>query len=247
MKQEKNLDKIQNEKNTANIPSGEQPKLFEKIQQYVDENRKLVYSISGGIIFLVVVIFIVNYISKKTAEDNKNSASFALSKVVPIYQEKNYEKALVGDKKVLVDNRPMLGLTEIANKYSGTESAPLACLYAADCFYNLSKFQEAFNYYKKALEAKSQFILEGANAGMGVASEAMGKYSEAIEYYSQAVTLAKIPGNKSKYMYFQGLCYEKIGNKEKAELLYREIIAENSTEFIGPAKSGLIRIGTIIE
>jgi tetratricopeptide (TPR) repeat protein len=96
-------------------------------------------------------------------------------------------------------------------------------------------------------KAESPIIKEGSYAGLGACAESEGKYQEAIENYEKAIALAKMPGSKNRYQYFQGLCYEKLGDKEKAGKLYKEIITENASEFVNYAKGGLTRIGMIIE
>ncbi len=228
-------------------PAGEETNTVAKIQAYIEEHRNLVIGVSVGIIVVVIGLFLLNNYMKKKEAENIENASFALSKVQQIYLANDYEKALHGDQQILVNNRPMLGLVEIADKYDGTKSAKVAALYAADCYVKLGKYKEAIPYFEEAAESESAVIKEGAFAGLGICSEFEGNYSEAAESYEKAIAYAKVPANKDRYKYFQGLCYEKMGEKEKAENLFREIIAKDASEFVNMAKGALARVGTIIE
>src|SRR3989339_254906 len=53
---------------------------------------------------------------------------------------------------------------------------------------------------------------------------------------------------KFRYIYFSGLCSEKVGDKKTAEGKFRQIVLESTySEFSNYAKIGLTRLGTIIE
>lgn len=247
LKEQKDQFKTESNKNIAVGPAGEKTNMVAQLQSYIENNRKMVMGVSIGVIILVVAIFLgKNWIEKANMEKNTN-ASFALSKVLPYIMANEFEKALNGDKQALVNGKPLMGLIEIVKNYEGTKPGKIAALYAGNCYINLNKYAEAGKYFKIAAESESAVIKEGANAGLGACSETEGKYDEAIQNYEKAIIVAKTPGTRNRYQYFQGLCYEKLGQKDKAEKLYREIIAENGSEFVGMAKGGLIRIGTIIE
>jgi len=240
---EKNIEQF-NQKNAAVTggPAGEEANTIAKIQRFIEEKRNLVIGVSIAVIVLVVGVFLLNNYLKKQAVENESAASFALSKVVDIYLANDYQKALDGDKTILVDGRPMLGLKEIADKYDGTKPAQIAALYAAESLVSLGKHQEAEKYLKQAAESEAAVIKEGAYAGLGVCSEVSGNYEEALNNYEKAIAYSKNPGTKNRYMYFQGLCYEKLGRKDEAEKLYKDIIAENTSEFVALAKGGLARL-----
>ncbi len=247
LKEQNDQLKSQSTTNTAANPAGEKVNMVAKMQSYIENNRKMVMGVSIAIIVIVIAVFLgKNWIEKSNAEKN-SSASFALSKVLPYLMGNDFDKALNGDKSVIVNGKPVLGLIEIVKNYEGTKPGKIAALYAGNCFVSLDKYAEAGKYFKIATESESAVIKEGANAGLGVCSESEGKFEEAVQNYEKAILVAKTPGTRNKYEYFQGLCYEKLGQKEKAEKVYRDIIAENASEFVGMAKGGLIRIGTIIE
>ena len=246
----KELDSIKNNKKksgTTTAASADKLSTVARIQLLIEERRNLVIGISAFVIIAVIGIFLLANYMKTSSEEKNNSASFALAKAQELFLANNYNNALYGDKKILVNNKPMLGLVEIVNKYDGTKPAQIAALYAGSCFINLNKTSEAVRYFSISSESESAIIKEGSFAGLAACAESQGKYSEAIDNYEKAIALSKMPGSRNRYQYFQGLCYEKLGQKEKAGKLYRDIVNENASEFAAYAKGGLSRIGMIIE
>jgi tetratricopeptide (TPR) repeat protein len=227
------------------------PSIADKINMFVDENRKLVSWVSIGAVLLVVVVYFVTNSIKKSALENQEKAATALSRVLPLYNAKDpasMQIALYGDKTAKIRGEAVIGLVDIANKYEGSPEGKLSALYAANLFALQKKNGEAEKYFKIALESDSKLVVEGAYAGLGATQEAKGKYDEAIANYKKAVDNFTNFASKNRYEYFQGLCYEKLGKKDEAVKIYQGIIAENKTsEFIGRAKGGLVRLGTVIE
>ncbi len=233
-------------------PNVEAPKsVFDRVTNFVAHNSKLVSWVSiGAVLIVVIAYFGINYYTKSQAE-NKEKAATALSRVLPLYQAKDAEsiqKALYGDPSTLVRNEPVIGLIDIINRYDGTPQAKLASLYAANLLVLTNKNDEAEKYFKIALKADSKLVLEGAYAGLGAIAESRGKFEDAVSSYKKAVDNYTNYASKNRYEYYMGLCFEKLGKKEDAEKIYRSIIGENKTyDFIGRAKAGLVRLGTIIE
>ena len=121
-------------------------------------------------------------------------------------------------------------------------------MYAGNSLISLNKWSEAKEFFEKASGASSKVITQGGIAGLGACLEHDGKYTEAAEKYEAASKLSVDENLQSRYNFYSGLCFEKAGNKIKAEELYRSILKSSQvTEFSMLAKAGLIRIGTIIE
>jgi tetratricopeptide (TPR) repeat protein len=233
---------------TVNVgPAGEETNTVAKIQAFIEDNRNLVIGVSAGIIILVVGIFLLNNYMQEKEKENNESASFALSFAQELYLGNDYEKALYGDSTKLVNNRPAPGLVEIVEKYEDTKPAKVAALYAGDCYFNLGDYDKAAKYFEIATESESPVIKEGAYAGLAVCSEIKGDFKQAADNYEKAIAYAKTTEAKNRYEYFQAICYEKLGETEKAELLYKKIIAEDVSEFVNLSKGALARIGTKIE
>lgn len=230
----------ENEELTVEVTNGTEEKALNFFQRY----GKFVII---GAVAVVVVVAGWWYLSTKSAE-NEKLASVALSRIFPYYQNGEYMQALTGDKVPPVRNEKVLGLKVIADEYSGTAAGKLAAFYSGEALLSLNKAQEARAYFEKASKSESDAIKVGANAGLGACSEAENNFNEAVSYYEKAAEMSEEPGTKARYNFYAAMCYEKLGNKEKAIQIYKDIMnAREMNEFIGLAKSSLVRLGTIIE
>lgn len=219
-----------------------------RFQRFIENNRKLVMWVSFGIVAVTVLFFIIRSWSEKKSEENVKMASVALNRILEYYNKSDYMKSLYGDSTKMIRGQRVIGLIEIVEEYDGTEQADIAKLYAGNCYLGMQKSGEAISYFDKALGSESVMVQMGANAGMGAANEMSGNFKAAIDNYDKAAGLSEIEDVKFRYIYFSGLCSEKIGDKKTAEGKFRQIVLESMySEFANYAKIGLTRLGTIIE
>ncbi|MCX6153817.1 MAG: hypothetical protein NT007_06645 [Candidatus Kapabacteria bacterium] len=216
----------------------------DKLHSFIVQNRIAV--IGAGIGLVILIGFLIYMFSQ--GEEKGQRASLALSRVLPLYSSGDFEKALKGDNVAKVRGEDIAGFESIVDQYSGTESGKTAALYAGDCCIKTNKSEEAEKYFEIAAKSKSTIIITGANAGLGMVREIKGDFKEASTYYEKASQNAEDEVSKLKYQFYSALCLEKSGDNQKAEKIYKDIIAENQySEFANQAKTGLIRLGTIIE
>lgn len=225
--------------------------LTARINLHLRNNYKLwSYIVLGVILSIVVIYFAVDYFKKARANDIEEAGT-AIARLIPAINQKDPESiriALYGDKSIVIRNKPLIGLIEIAKKYDNLPQGKLAALYAGNLFMVDKKFSEAEKYFKQATDADSKLVLQGAYAGLGSIAEYQNNFQKAIENYEKAVKNYADYGSKNRYEYYMGLCYEKLNKKEEAIKIYNGIISENkSYEFVGRAKMGLVRLGTVIE
>ncbi len=222
-----------------------------RMNLHLKNNYKLWSYIVIGLLLLIVIIYFAFDYFKKSREKDIEEAGTAITRLLPAYNQKDPEAiriALYGDKSIVIRNKPLIGLVEIAKKYDNIPQGKLAALYAANLFMVENKYADAEKYYKQATDADSKLVLQGAYAGLGTIEEYKGNFANALSNYEKAVKNSADFGSKNRYEYYMGLCYEKLNKKDEAIKLYKGIINENkSYEFIGRAKMGLVRLGTIIE
>lgn len=218
-----------------------------RFQQFFDTYRKQINIGAVALIAIIALIFVIRYFVSKSEQEKEIKASVALSRIMDYLNNADYPKALYGDNTRQVRGEKVIGLVEIVKEYESTPQGKLAALYAGNCFLYFEKYTQSIEYFKIASNSKAEIVLEGANAGMAVAFEKMNNFEQAAKYWSNASNLADAIPIKDRYAYFEALCYEKLGNKNSAEKLYRTIIGHNQSEFVGLAKGGLVRLGTIIE
>lgn len=242
--EQKHLNEMENEDERDVISFETELGTTSKFQLFVQSHWK---TISIGFAALAVIVGIF-FFMKHLNEKKRMEASAALSRIMPMYEQGDYMKALTGDGVPPVLGQKVLGLKALVEEYGSTPAGKLAALYAGDAFLALNKAGEAKTYYEKASEADSDYLKRGANAGLGACLENVKNYKEAADYYLKAAEMSEEPGIKSRYTYYSGLCYEKLGDKTNAEKMYREVLdVRQMNEFTGFAKSALIRLGMIIE
>ncbi len=197
---------------------------------------------------IIVIVGLVLFIRSNNAKNEANAAK-ALSRIEKYYLEGSYENALNGnDSLPTVRGEKIVGLVKIVEEYGSTAAGERAALYAADCYFNLKKTSDAKIYYEKILKSDIDVIKTGGLAGTAACNEIDKNYSEAAENYLKAAELIPDDMQKLRYMYFAGLCKEKLGDTEAALKIYRDIVNLNKYgEFNNLAKSGLVRLGTDIE
>jgi tetratricopeptide (TPR) repeat protein len=202
------------------------------------------------IIGAVAIIVIALGISYYQWNKNKTAveATKAITLIIPVYQQGQFDQALNGMKNVMIGDKPILGLKEIADKYTSIEPGKQAALYAANCYIYTNKFTEAERYLKIASESSNKLVQTGANGGFGVVKEMQGKYAEAASYYQKAAETSDNDLFKSKHLLFAGLCLEKSGDKNKAIENFKQVVGTNKvSEFGKMAKSRLAVLGIIID
>ena len=248
MKEEKELNKKENQKIKPTVPgTTDKENKVAKFQNYIQTNSKLIIYVSVGIIVVTALFFLIKAKLESSAEENKNLASTAVSRILPYFQSGDYQSALYGDSTKRMRDQDIIGLVAIVDRYESTPQGKVAALYAGNSFLSLNKPEEAIKYFKIALDSKGEVVLQGANAGLGATFETTNNFEEAVKYYAKAAELSITVATKNRYQYYTAVCYEKKGDKTNAEKIYRDIISEGGSEFVGLSKIGLIRIGTIID
>ncbi len=211
---------------------------------FIQKYRNIIIIVS----IAIVVIGALSYFFKVQSDAKSNKASLALSRVLPFYATQDYDRALNGDPSVRVRGEKIMGLKAIVEEYGSTESGMLAALYAGNIMLDKGQVNEAKKYFETAGDSESELVVTGANAGIAACYEKENNFAEAAKLYEKTSKTATEGGIKERYLLYAGLCWEKANNKEAAIKFFREVIGlDEYSEFAGDAKSGLVRLGTIIE
>ncbi|MBI3259727.1 MAG: tetratricopeptide repeat protein [Ignavibacteriae bacterium] len=209
----------------------------------LQRNIKLILIGLGVVVVAITAIIFYN----KSKETKEQEASVALSRVMVFIESGDNDKAFNGDPQKLVRGTPIVGLKTIVDEYGGTRNGEVAAVYAGNALLAKKKYAEAEEYFSKGLGSESKEVTVASNAGLAVCKESKNEYSGAAEQYEKAASMSNQPSVIGKYKLYAAMNYEKANNKEKSEKLYREIIQGESAEFVAEAKSGLTRLGMIIE
>ncbi len=213
-------------------------------EYFVQNNRNMIIIVSVVLIAAIGALFYF----RSTMQTASKEASIALARIMPYYSNQNYELALNGNPQLKMRGEQVIGLLKIVDNYKSSREGKLAALYAGNCYLGLNKYDKAEEYFDIAKDSKSHLVESGAFAGLAVCHENGGNYEDAARNYKKAAEILGDVPARAKFKYYTGLCYEKSGEASKAETIYREIINRYEySEFTGPAKTGLIRLGMIIE
>jgi len=246
-------DKISKEQKTPkskdkDLATEQSDNLVVRAQQFIYNNSKAVSYSLIGLIVLVTLVFVLNNLMEKSGEENRQKAMVALTRILPYYEAPDYKRALFGDSTKTVRGDRIIGLLEIIEKYEDTDQGKLAAFYAGSSYLALNKTKEAIEYFEIATDSPSNVVLTGTYAGLGACYEEMKDYDNAVDYYGKASELAVTYAAKYRYSYYTAKTYEKKGDKESAEKIYREIIAKDKfSEFSNYARAGLVRLGMKID
>ena len=132
-----------------------------------------------------ILLIIAGCLAYKTfvAEPRENKASTAMAKAQEMFAERDFQKALNGDKT----NEGFLSVIE---NYGGTDAANLAKGYAGLCYAQMGKWQEAVKYLED-FSPKSDAIISPAIVGaLGNTYANTGKVDEAISTLKEAASMA---------------------------------------------------------
>lgn len=213
-------------------------------QNFITKNLKFILI---GLGVVIAIVLAVVYFNTKSKQESEQAASM-ISRILAYYETGDYDKALNGDTKQTYTGEQYKGLKYIADEFSGTDQGKLASMYVGNIYLSKAKYSDAKRYFEMAQKSGNKDVQNGSKAGLAACLETENKYEEAGNLYEEAAKSIVDNDLQSRYMYYSGLCFEKSGNKEKAEKIYRDISMKSGlTEFGQLAKQGLIRIGTIIE
>jgi TolA-binding protein len=146
-----------------------------KVEDIFEKNKSIFTYIGGAILALVAAYFAYNYY--KAGQEKEAQA--AMFDAVYSFEADSLNKALKGQGG-------NLGLTAIADDYSGTSAGKLASLYAGVALMNQGKFVEAieklenFNANDQVLQAKTYCLI-------GDCYSETGKNDDAVNFYQKAV------------------------------------------------------------
>lgn len=185
---------------------------FEKYQ-----SRIFIY---GAVLVIVVAVIIwyQNNESKKDAE-----AGLELSRIMTLYDQGSYLEAIEGKQGTNI-----IGLKSLVDKYGGTENGETAKIYLANCYSFLSKYDDAFKYYKD-YDGSIDYFKAASLAGQAGHYAMNGDYEKAANLYLNASKQSSVNSQNPDYMLNAGIYFLKTGEEEQAKILFGNIKEDYST------------------
>lgn len=191
---------------------------YSKAEKYIDENKKSLLIILGGIFLVIGGYFAWDRLYVQPQEDEAVQNMFYAQQY---FEADSLDKAIKGDGQ-------HKGFVNIIDEYSVTKSANLAHYYLGVCYLKKGKFDDAINELKQ-FDTDNDILGPVAIGAMGDANMELGKTDEAISMYLKA---AKVGDNKFTtpiYLMKAGGAYEDTKNYENALKIYEQIKTDYPT------------------
>lgn len=185
---------------------------FDKTENYIEQNRKSLALIVGGVILLVGIYFGWKYLYLKPRSDEASSKMY---KAEMYFAKDSFNLAING-------NGDTAGFAEIVKDYGMTKAGNLSKYYLGVCYLRTAQ-------YDKAIESLQDFdsddmFLSAMSLGLiGDAYMEQGKTDDAIEYYQKAAKKNPNKFTSPVYLKKAGYAYEDKGQKEEALKMYTQI------------------------
>jgi len=191
-------------------------KSYVKVTQLYNENRRLISYVTGAVIILVIALVVYG---RNRAASNVG-ASTALGSVYQLFDNGQYQLAIDG-----IPERNVKGLRSIVDDYGNSNAGEIARFYLANAYYNLGKYQDALDQFKKF--SPSDETLEISRlSGIGCCYEALGMRKDAAVSFEKAADKdPKSPGC-AENISNAARNYAAAGQKDEALVLLKKLKKE---------------------
>ncbi len=192
---------------------------YSKVLEFIDlYSKQLMVGIA-----VVAVVIVSTIIYQNKVEADNIAATSALSKIVPNYEQKNYNDAIVGQP-----GTDLIGLKTIVENYGSTEQGEVAKLYLANSYYYTGKYDEALKVYSDI--SNSHYSLHAAAlAGEGACYEEKGDFVKAGHSYEKAAHVYKYNALNPSYLLHSGIAYLKAKKYDEAQTVLKLVETDYKT------------------
>ena len=196
---------------------------------FVKEYQKQLLLMAGAFVLVAVVFSSVMYSFQKA----ENSAATMVTQALTRYDQANDpEKGYIE----IEDD-----FKTIFSDFSNTAAGKQALIQFAKISYDTAKFDQSYEYYKKAFEAyKDEALMENfLLLSLGNICLAKKNYDEAKKYFKQ-VEQGKTDLFKDEAKFALAMLYDSDNNIAESKKMYEDIVAEYADSMYAPiAKSKL--------
>lgn len=203
-----------------------------KTEQFIENNQKKIMYVVGGLIVIVLLVFVYIKFFKAPKELEAYNAIFQAEKY---FNNDSINKALNGDGV-------NLGFIAIADDYSGTKSGNLAKFYAGICYMNLAQNDSTAKkteYLNSAIEfledfdADDKIVAPNAYGAMGDAYLDLDDKEKAMSFYEKAINASENVFTKPYFLMKAGQLSSIMGDHEKSLKFFNTIKTDFYQSFEG--------------
>jgi len=197
---------------TTNEPIGLTVEL-RKGEAFIEKNWKIL----GGALAAVILLVVAGFLWSNHMDSVEKDAQKAIATSQNLFMAQQYEQALNGD------GTGSVGFLNVIDNYSGTKTANLAKLYAAICYANTGKVDEAIKMFEDFDQKDDQMISPVSLAALGNCYIQKGENDKGVELIIKAAKKADNDAISPALLLQAGQTYEGMGQADKALELYKEI------------------------
>ncbi len=187
-------------------------KTLSKGEAWFEQNWKKV--VLGLLALIVIAAGIYGYQHMSSSKEAKAQAAIANAQSAFAMQQ--YEQALNGDGAAA-------GFTKIMKEYSGTKTANLAKLYAAICYAQTGKTDDAIKMFEDYDKQDDATISPAAIAALGNCYIQKGNNEKGVELLLKAAKTADNDALTPVFLLQAGQVYEAMNQNDKALEIYNQI------------------------
>ncbi|MEM9856392.1 MAG: tetratricopeptide repeat protein [Bacteroidota bacterium] len=210
----KNKKKTEEKSNSALENSEVLADQFSRTEEFIENNKTLVFGVAGVLFLIVAGFFGWNYY-QTSQNDLAQSEMF---QAIYYFESDSLDLALNGDGN-------NLGFVDISSEYSLTDAGNLANFYAGSAYMKQGKFKLAMLYLED-FNSNDNLVQARAYSLIGDANMELGEFEQAASYYDKAANYKPNRFFSPQYLMKQGLAYEKANNNQAAIEAYNTIIEE---------------------
>lgn len=200
-------------KKNIKVESNEFDETIQASTSFVEKNIKpLGYGI--GAILIIVIGFLL--VHQFVIVPRNHKADEALFEAQQQFMNGNYEKALNGENG-------QMGFLAVANQYGSTKAGNLATLYAAMCYAQTEKYQEAVNMLEDYDDCGDEMVSPSAIGLLGNCYAELGQNDKAVKLLLKAADKADNNTLSPMYLVQAGQIYEALGQNDKALECYEKV------------------------
>jgi tetratricopeptide (TPR) repeat protein len=208
-------------------------------QDWFSRNKNTAYIALGVLVAAIAGLYFYN----QNKEEQNERASALLSRIVPMYLQGDYRKAVDGDPSQKVGNESTLGLRQIVSEYGSTDAGNQAALFLANSYYYLGQPDSALAMFDK-VDIDAPVVQASVEAGRAAVLEDKGNKAEAAKLFESAAKRSEENPLNADYYLSAAQGYEAAGNKDEAIRLYKMLLEEyQGTQYDDAAKRALIKLG----
>ncbi|MFM7016051.1 MAG: YfgM family protein [Bacteroidota bacterium] len=185
---------------------------IDKVEHYVQDNKKSLTIIIGAAVLIVLAYFAYTNFILAPQEEKAQNAMFAAERY---FGQDSIKQSLNGD-----GTYP--GFEQIAQDYGSTKSGNLANYYLGMTYLKKGDFEKAIETLKK-YDAEDDITGALALGGIGAANQELGRYDEAISYYKKAADYDENNFTRPLFLFKSGRAYEQQKNYAAALEVYNQI------------------------